>query len=645
MSPDIEELIDQAEVALDLHKNLRGAGNILPKVQKLVANITAESLWLDEHGSDPAKHHYVPAKQTKIKKWQIELAKALHDLEVKAGNIEEEKEPRELSLAEQKGLAIIDIIRMNDPIACHPSMMLAQLIPDVYNRFVRNGERWFIRHEGVYLELTTEAHVVDTVRNAWISTAADRAVGTAKRQARMMGNDLAPDVPTVLDTWDRAAQNADSLFKFLPVQDDLKILDHLLPIQAGEHLFTLDRMTGEYLTTVPDGSHVLLPVVKVSDTGESRALDALVTHHFKTQPEVDAFYLTCGISLFGYGIPNLIFLLGSGGSGKDQLFNLMRSVHGSNLTCDINPLTLSGSDEANDLVRLQSARFALCSFESSSYADGSFKPAVLKSITSGGTNPLTARAKYAKEAVSISYTGSLWLYGNKVPDITGHGDIDGIDRRFAILPMTKKLPDVAPPKGFNDWTSALESCSPVFAYRCMAAFVEWHKKGAPGKQDVRERILPAWRDASHDALVSGSKYGALRKILRSDGADEMSGLNEITIFDVLEHYFASNRKGSTVPRDYYMDILRSTMDRSCHFPGEGHMEAIERDGRRVLPLIFVPDALEASLSEEKRIAVHHILKKDPSWNESLARMKDKMFRGVTVTHANYRPDREQTGGE
>lgn len=380
-----------------------------------------------------------------------------------------------------------------------------------------------------------------------------------------------------------------TLYQHLPSDETMHVCDDLFPVIINGAPYTLARKTGRLTEEPPEGCRVLYPAVVANSEGESRALDDMVNHHFKTAEEIDAFYRTCGISLFGYGIPNLVFLLGRGGSGKDALFSLMRAVHGEKLVCTINALTLMGHDEANDLVRLQSARLALCSFESSHRADGSFKPAVLKSITSGGANPITARAKYAKQAVDIYYHGSLWLYGNRVPNLTGGGDFDGLDRRFMILPMTKKLPEVPPPSGFTTWTEAINACAPVFAWRCMDAFIKWHKAGAPGYSDVRQRIPDEWRQLSNEHLMAGSRFGFLRDLFMPSE----TGLKQTTIFEVLGAIM--KQEGLRMGRSKFHDVLKDTISERARFEGMRHMEPMNVNGIERLPITVVPSAVKRLL--------------------------------------------------
>jgi len=277
-------------------------------------------------------------------------------------------------------------------------------------------------------------------------------------------------------------------------------------------------------------------------------------------------------------------------------------------------------------VRLQSARLALCSFESSHHSDGAFKPAVLKSITSGGQNPLTARAKYAKAAVDIYYKGSLWLYGNRVPNLTGGGDFDGLDRRFVILPMTKKLPDIKPPTGFNSWADAMTACAPVFGFRCMDAFIKWQKAGAVGFTDVRRRIPERWRTLSNEHLMSGSRFGFLRDLFLPHSGEE-GGLRESTVLDILS--VVLKQENIRMGRSKYIDVLKDTMSPNCRFEHLRFMETDERGGERYLPLMIVPSTLKRLLDSMSQVEAQHILNKDPNWNEMVAASYAKVHTQIT----------------
>jgi hypothetical protein len=649
MEPDLTELIRFAEETVDQIEGLKGYGNLVLKIKKLAGTLAAELEWMALYESNPSKHTFVPGKQAKIKKLQMDLEKAIQDVEKKSQKGDDEQV--ELSPVEKRAYSLIEVVlaagNVIDPsqpvIDSHAGQMLALCIPEVYERYIHNPttKMWYVR-SGPFLQQVDEAVVIDAVRDAWIKGGNGRIVGTAKRLARM-NPDIKPEVSTVLETWDRLAQDADNLYKGLEKRASLKIDQAYIPIEWMGTIHILNRTTGTIDADVlPEGSYVLLPPVKYSLEGESRALDELVAHHFKTEEEVNAFYRTCGISLFGYKVPNLVFLLGSGGSGKDMLFTLMRSVHGPEQTCEVNPLALKkGGEESNDLVRLDNARFALCSHESSSYGDGAFDPATLKTITSGGLNPIMSREKYGVRAVKVYYTGSLWLYGNKAPDITGNGDFDGMDRRFTIMPMTEKLPDKPPPSGFTLWEDALLACSPVFAARCLESFIAWCAEGQKGKQDVRERVPNAWREMTDDTLVVGSRYGSLRKILFPDGGDEEKGLLKSTIFDVLEVFFEKNG-GRNTPKSSYEDILQSVMPKECSFVGFNFMEPVERPGQRgvyALPLMFAPSVLEELVGGDAKVRVQHILKADPGWNREWAQTLYESYQ-KTQTHLDYRPDRK-----
>lgn len=627
MDPFIEELIDQAEVTINQYATVKGFHNLVLKMNKLIIEITAEAEWLDANESNPAKSHLVPGKIAKIKTLQMKLEAAIREADVKAQKImEPDGEPKEMSVAEQKARAILDLIQNNPDADTHPGQMLQLLIPDTYVRFITGGGRYYIHHGGPFYELTTEDYVKATVRNAWIDQASGRAMATAKKLSRLMGDEISVDVGPVLDTWDRAAQNSDKLYTFLQDDPDLSFSDELLGIEIdGAGRYVLDRYTGA-LRAADDpflaDKRVLLPFVHAAQQGESRAIDAMVAHHFKTQEEIDGFYRICGISLFGIGIPNLVFLYGSGGSGKDMLFALMRAVHGERMTVSLNSQALSGTDESNDLARLKHARFALCSYESAHAHDGSYQPNTLKSITSGGTNAISVRMKYAKEAEDIFYKGSLWLYGNKVPNLTGSGDVDGLDRRFTIIPMRKRLPQNNPPKGFTSWPDAVVACAPVFAYRCLKAYIDWREAGSPGFMDARQRTPDAWKRITEEHLLSGSRFGFLRDLFFAHGVDETSGLPESVVYDIMEIVYRSE-KITRMGRSTFPKTLNEMMSIHCRFQGMGKMEADERDGVRYLPININPEVMERLLSTTgapgSTLLDAKLILQRANWDETTAR--------------------------
>lgn len=500
-----------------------------------------------------------------------------------------------------------------------PQHLLQMGIPEVYESYLSSRGIWYRQLSGGRLELVNEDEVAEDVQKALMDQNYGRIVGTALEMAKIEPDTVPVSVVPVLRTWASHMRSYKTIYEYLPSDDSLVVRDDLLPVELidahGEVVQTaiLHRKTGTWSDNPPDGVRVLYPAVRMAPQGESRALDAMVAHHFKTQEEVDAFYTTCGISLFGYGVPNLVFLFGQGGSGKDMLFAMMRAVHSDRLVCTLQSEALTGNNESNDFVRLQNARFALCSFESSHYADGGFKPATLKSITSGGVNPITARAKYARQAVDIHYRGSLWLYGNRVPNLTGGGDFDGLDRRFMILPMTKPLPKAAkPPAGFNSWSDAVVACAPVFAHRCAEAFITWHQGGAVGYSDVRRRIPKDWRELSEIALFSGSRFGFLREIFLSDST---MGTQDSTIYEVMGAIVKDNHM--RLSRTKFLDTLRDTLPRDAHFEDGKFMEpdADRFHGEAILPLTVDLDAVKRYVSAETYNQIHTVLKADGHWSK------------------------------
>jgi hypothetical protein len=254
---------------------------------------------------------------------------------------------------------------------------------------------------------------------------------------------------------------------------------------------------------------------------------------------------------------------------------------------------------------------------------------VLKSITSGGVNPITARAKYARTAVDIYYRGSLWLYGNRVPNLTGGGDFDGLDRRFMILPMTRKLPDVLPPKGFNTWPEAVTACAPVFAYRCLSAFITWHEAGTIGYSDVRKRIPEEWRALSNEHLMAGSRFGFLRDLFMPSD----TGLKETTIFEVMGSIV--KQEGIRVGRSRFHDILKDTISDSARFDGLRHLEAEDRGGVRYLPVTVVPSTLHKLLDTLHITDALHALRKDGSWTPEVVETAHRFNREAQLRARLY----------
>jgi hypothetical protein len=306
------------------------------------------------------------------------------------------------------------------------------------------------------------------------------------------------------------------------------IYAYLIDPAGKKHLMQVNTETGDINyddeIVLLEDTPVLHPIPVFAMSGESRALDAFVNHHFKTPAEVSAFYQQCGISLYGSGVTNLVFLHGSGGSGKDMLFSLMSAVGPGSVNIPI--AALMDPNERGSLTMLNDARFAYCAFESSEgFGNNSgLDPATLKTITSGGNNSLTVRPKYGRSAVEVRFRGSLWLYGNHVPNLAGIGDFEGMSRRFSILPLAEPLPkDEAPPVGFSSWEDAIKACAPVFGMRCMEAYINWVRDlGQVGHGDVRLRIPRKWVERSHDELNKGGRSGFLKNVLVLDRQQGMS---------------------------------------------------------------------------------------------------------------------------
>lgn len=633
MNREHAELIQRVEIVLTEVEADRGYTNLVTSTRSAIRDLRENLLWLDVNESNATLNRFVPTKQ-------VAVAKAVGKIEDNLRAIENRRK-HEQAEADRKAetpvagpdsgyvaraQTLIDVIA-NSSVDVTPTDLLALALPDQAGTYVRCRGTWYKRGTSGYIEAAVEDEIAEEVAQALQMQQFGRVVGTALDIAK--AGEVPLSVVPVLRTWSSHMKTYTSLYEHLPSDETMQVCDDLFPMMIDGNAYTLHRKTGRLTVDPPEDCKVLHPAIIANSSGESRALDDMVGHHFKTDDEIAAFYQTCGISLFGYGIPNLVFLLGHGGSGKDALFSLMRSVHSERLVCTLNALALMGHDEANDLVRLQSARFALCSFESSHHSDGSFKPSVLKSITSGGVNPITARAKYARSAVDIYYRGSLWLYGNRVPNLTGGGDFDGLDRRFMILPMTRKLPDVLPPKGFNTWPEAVTACAPVFAYRCLSAFISWHEAGTVGYSDVRKRIPDEWRALSNEHLMAGSRFGFLRDLFMPSD----TGLKETTVFEVMGSIV--KQEGIRVGRSRFHDILKDTISDSARFEGLRHLEAEDRGGTRYLPVTVVPSTLHKLLDTMHITDALHALRKDGSWNPDVVETAHRFNREAQLRARLY----------
>lgn len=622
---------------------VKGIGNLVTKGQSRVDAIRKTARWIETVGTEPASARWLPSKRAALE----DAVETLVGITAQITERTDAERKRVESRAERpvaapdaayvsQARAMIEMLATST-VDVTPSDLLAVAAPEAVDRYVRSRGVWYRRTGAGAIEAAIEDEIAEEIADALQRRQFGRVVGTAldiaKRESARDDDDHDDSTPMsvvpVLRTWASHMRTYTSLYEHLPSDESLRVCDDLFPMVIDGAPYTLHRKDGRLTHEPPPDCNVLYPAIECTSTGESRALDAMVAHHFKTDDEVEAFYTTCGISLFGYGIPNLVFLLGSGGSGKDALFSLMRSVHGERLVCTLNALALMGHDEANDLVRLQSARFALCSFESSHRADGSFKPSNLKSITSGGQNPITARAKYARAAVDIYYRGSLWLYGNRVPNLTGGGDFDGLDRRFMILPMQKRLPEVPPPKGFTTWSEAIVACAPVFAHRCLARFQRWHENGAVGYSDVRRRIPDEWRELSHEHLMAGSRFGFLRDLFMPSD----TGLRETTVFDVMGAIM--KQEGIRIGRSRFHEVLKDTISDSARFDGMRHMEAEDRGGVRHLPVTVVPSTLHRLLDSLHLTDALHALRSDGAWMPDVVEVAHRFNREAQLRARLY----------
>lgn len=617
-----DALIERAEGVIAEIEGDRSMTNTVTSMRAAIRDIREAELWLRLNTGNTSVARFVPTKQVALAKAAAKLADNLSAVEAR---LERTATTGPNTDFVGRAQTLIDVIA-NSAVDVTPADLLALAVPEQADRYAHSRGTWY-RRNGNVIEAMIEDEIAEEVAEALQRQQFGRVVGTALDLAKNV--EIPLSVMPVLRTWSSHMRTYTSLYQHLPSDQTMVICDDLFPMVIDGREVILHRKTGALTDTPPDGCNVLYPAIVANATGESRALDALVAHHFKTDAEVDAFYQLCGISLFGYGIPNLVFLLGHGGSGKDALFNLMRAVHGERLVCTLNALALMGHDESNDLVRLQSARFALCSFESSHHSDGAFKPANLKSITSGGVNPITARAKYAKQATDVYYRGSLWLYGNRVPNLTGGGDFDGLDRRFCILPMTKKLPEVPPPKGFATWPEATVACAPVFAYRCLERFIRWHEAGSPGYSDIRRRIPDEWRELSNEHLMAGSRFGFLRDLFMPSD----TGLKETTIFEVMGAIM--KQEGIRIGRSRFAGILQDTISDSARFEGMRHMEAEDRGGVRYLPVTVVPSTLHKLLDTMHITDALHSLRSDGSWNPDVVEVAHRFNREAQLRARLY----------
>jgi putative DNA primase/helicase len=146
-----------------------------------------------------------------------------------------------------------------------------------------------------------------------------------------------------------------------------------------------------------------------------------------------------GYSITGEsGLQILFYCLGNGANGKSTLFNIIEMIGGKWYTkTDIAALTLKSRDDATELkpyiAKLRNVRVTVAP---EAIAKKQLDYSLIKEIT--GSERLTARGMY-KDIIDFDPTHTLWISGNKLPEMKQHDD--GFGRRFKIIPFDYKIPE------------------------------------------------------------------------------------------------------------------------------------------------------------------------------------------------------------
>lgn len=602
-----EQLIARAEAT-------KGCGNLITSYHAKKAALANAVERLNGDYGDSLTDRFKVARAAKV-------AEAERNLNTVLDQIRSKLKPKMADPDEHADVSnpiVLAAIQLIHDIAENPALatldgMLAYAIPEIYDNVFTIDEQPFRLVPGVPNAVERMTHIgtlSEMVANALDGRKWANVVGTAIELLREEEDrTVKVTVGAVLKNWN-VLRSSRRLYEHLRTQETAVFREDLMPMVIDGVPTIMDRKTGAMVDDT-DGAIVLYPPITANSSGESRALDEFVAHHFKTPDEVHGFYTNCGISIFGYGIPNLVYLHGNGGSGKDSLMTLMREAVGESMAVSLNSQALTGDEEANDLARLHGARFAYCAMEAEHSRDGGLKGQILKTITSGGMTPLSIRPKYARSSLSVTYRGSVWLYGNHAPRLSSGGDT-GLDRRLIVMPITEALDTAArPPSGFSSWEDAVKACAPVFAHRCMEAYVAWSDKRV-GYSDARLRMPKSWLQATEEAVLGGSTLGFLRELFMHN---TMQPLPTTAVFEVLDLVFETVKAGGA-SRANYIHTLENVLGISVRFD-DGSFVSRDYGDHECLPITVNPQALEKLLNMNRMALARQILTR-VGWNEAVA---------------------------
>lgn len=624
--------IDQIRDTIAKCRAIKGLGTVATTVEaKLNIVFKEEAALQSKLNSDLASmKQYIPGARDKVA--------AATTMAIQTANAARQSvEARTNAAAGNSGNAIADAIESS---GVNPTLrgMLQFFMHDIADTTFRGPDGWY----RAYTDPDTNLPVPNAVERVGTDRMCEIVVDRLESEKVALAlttiaadQDAGPVAKAAAGAWLKRLVAPQSVFECLATNVEMVVNEHILPMTIDGHHVMLDMRDGSWVDS-PEGL-VVYPAVSASSDGESRALDALVAHHFQEHSEEADFYRAMGIAMFGYGIPNLPFLLGSGGSGKDMLMHLVsKSLNGRAVSINAEAITGRG-DEVNDLARLYGTRLAYVSFESAdTHSKNAYRSETLKSITSGGTNPIVVRPKFGRSSLSINYTGSLLLYGNAAPAFGASGDAEGINRRFAIIPMTRTLRGTGSkiPSGFVTWTDAIGACAGVFTYRCLDQFIRWHQEGQKGFDDSRLRIPERWRKLTEEALYKSSRYGFLRNVFIHDPDN---GLPTGSVLEVMT--IILDGLDLKVPRTRMVSILRDTLGASTAFPGLPAMT--ERDSR--LPVTVSPDSLVQCMNATSELLARQILKAG-GWDPEVAKRSKGLFtrmqtiEAFTIAETDINPD-------
>lgn len=213
----------------------------------------------------------------------------------------------------------------------------------------------------------------------------------------------------------------------------------LLAVKNG----VVDLRTGQLRPGRPEDMIRHTAPTEFNPSAECPLFERALTQIFANDTKLIRFFQrVVGMSLIGRQIEHkLVILYGQGRNGKDTLIFAVNHALGKHYMAPIRAEALlidnrthgvvSGSSDA-DTVALQGLRIAYCS----EVEDGArLSAAKVKRLTGGGE--ITARAPYARAAVSFIPSHTLWLLTNTKPH--AHADDYALWERIILIPFTQSF--------------------------------------------------------------------------------------------------------------------------------------------------------------------------------------------------------------